>query len=204
MTEKEKMLQGKAYDPSDKELTLLRQKAHRLNNAYNSSLETEDKKREEILKEFGIEMGRGSFLQGPIYFDYGCFIRTGKNFYANFNFTCLDTCPITIGDNVFIGPNVSLYTAMHSLLPIERNSRFRPNGEMYDIEYGKPIAIGDNVWIAGSVSIGPGVHIGSGSVIGAGSVVIKDIPEGVLAAGNPCKVIRPLTQEDSWNKKNLF
>lgn len=123
----------------------------------------------------------------PFHCDFGKNITTGKNFYVNANCTILDVAKVTIGDNCLIGPNVSIYTAGHPIHPISRNSGY---------EYGKSVTIGDNVWIGGSSVICPGVHVGSNVVIGAGSVVTKDIPDWCIAAGNPCKVIRKITDED--------
>ena len=196
MTQKEKMLAGEPYDPSDKELTELRVKAHRLSQLYNQTPETEEEKRKEILDELLPNRGKGSFLQGPIQFDYGVFTTIGENTYANFNLTVLDCAPVTIGDNVFFGPNVSILTPMHPICYKERNMFRKENGQMTDREYAKPITIGSNCWIAGNVTICGGVTIGEGSVIGAGSVVTRDIPSGVVAAGVPCRVIREITDED--------
>lgn len=199
MTEKEKMLSGKIYDPTDPTLVKLREKAHRLSAEYNQSLET-DKKRSEILKELLPQMAENVFLQGPIQFDYGCFTSIGKNSYANFNFTCLDCCPVTIGENVFFGPNVSILTPVHPLRYQDRNPYVKEDGGTTDKEYARPITIKDNCWIAGNVTICGGVTIGSGCVIGAGSVVTRDIPDNVIAAGVPCRVIREITEEDSLEK----
>lgn len=195
MTEKEKMISGLIYDPTDDELVKQRQKAHRLSKEYNEILET-DENREKILKELIPNKGKGVFFQGPVQFDYGCFTEVGENTFANFNFTCLDCCPVKIGKNVFIGPNVSLLTPVHPLRYQQRNIYQREDGVYTDKEYAKPIVIGDNCWLAGNVTVCGGVTIGSGSVIGAGSVVTHDIPEGVLAAGVPCKVIREITEDD--------
>lgn len=128
-----------------------------------------------------------AFISPPFYCDYGTHIKVGKNFSANFNCTILDVGTVTIGDNCMLGPNVAIYTAGHPVHPEARNSGY---------EYGIPVTIGDNVWIGGSSVITPGITIGSNTVIGAGSVVTRDIPEGVVAAGNPCKVIRAVTDED--------
>ncbi len=195
MTEKEKMLAGELYDPSDDELLSLRRRAHKLCTDYNSLYE-DDEKRDAILKELMPDLGEGGYLQGPVFFDYGVFTRTGKNFYANFNFTVLDVCPVTIGDNVFVGPNVSILTPKHPLRWQERNAYKNGRGTVTDKEYGAPVTIGDNCWIAGNVTILAGAKIGSGSVIGAGSVVAGTIPENVLAYGNPCRVIRQITDKD--------
>ena len=196
MTEKERMLAGEIYDPSDKELADRRTLAHKLCKLYNDTFDTEEEKRKEIMDELFPTHKAGAYVQGPVYVDYGCFTNIGKNFYANFNLTILDICPVNIGDDVLMGPNVSIVTPLHPMCYEERNMRFRPNGEVYDYEYGKPITIGNNCWIASNVTIIGGVTIGDGSVIGAGSVVTKDIPAGSLAYGNPCRVIRQITEDD--------
>jgi len=204
MSEKEKMLAGKIYDPTDEELTILRTKAHRLSQHYNTLFEDDDL-RNTIIDELIPSKGEGLYLQGPIYFDYGIFTSFGKNCYANFNFTVLDVCPVNIGSNVFFGPNCSLMTPLHPLRWQERNIKFKDDKTAYDDEYAKPINIGDNCWISANVVITGGVTIGEGCVIGAGSVVTKDIPANSLAAGNPCKVIRDINEKDSIKyKKELF
>ncbi|MDD6331594.1 MAG: sugar O-acetyltransferase [Clostridium sp.] len=197
MTEQEKMLAGKLYDPTDEVLSRLRMKAHRLSQDYNRLYDDEEAERVRILKELLPNCGTGSYLQGPIYFDYGVFTSIGKNSFANFNFTVLDTCPVRIGDNVFFGPNCTLATPMHPLRYQERNMKRKPDGTLYDDEYGRPITIESNCWIASNVVVVGGVTIGEGSVIGAGSVVTKDIPPHSLAVGNPCKVIRRITEADA-------
>lgn len=139
-----------------------------------------------IVKElFG--KSEGAFLNPPFYCDYGSHIEVGKNFFANYNCTIIDVAKVRIGDNCQMAPNVAIYTAGHPVHPVSRNSMY---------EYGIEVTIGDNVWIGGNTVILPGVHIGSNSVIGAGSVVTKDIPDWVIAAGNPCKVIRKITDAD--------
>lgn len=195
MTEREKMLAGMLYDPSDTELAELRKKAHALSTRYNMLTE-DDPERGKIVSELVPNMGERGFVQGPVQFDYGVFTEIGDNFYANFNLTVLDCCKVTIGDNVMIGPNVSILTPVHPLCWQDRNMRFKPDGSPYDLEYAKPITIGSNCWIAGNVTICGGVTIGSGCVIGAGSVVTRDIPENSLAVGNPCRVIREITEAD--------
>ena len=196
MTEQEKMLRGMLYDPTDETLAKLRLRAHQLWRAFNATDETEVRRRSEILAELVPNMGEDTFLAGPIFFDYGVFTTFGARCYANFNLTVLDTCPVTVGDNVMFGPNCSLLTPLHPLLPEERNLRQRPDGSLYDLEYGAPITVESDCWIASDVKILGGVTIGRGTVIGAGSVVTHSIPAGVLAAGNPCRVIRPLTEAD--------
>lgn len=205
MTEKEKMISGKIYDPSDSELEALRIQAHRLSKDYNDTYDDEEEKREEILSRLIPNRSDGVYLQGPIQFDYGVFTTLGKNFYANFNLTVLDVCPVTIGDNVLIGPNCSLMTPIHPLRYQDRNIRQREDGTLYDYEYAKPITIKENCWLAANVTVCGGVTINEGCVIGAGSVVTRDIPPNSLAAGNPCKVIRQITEDDAIElKKELF
>ena len=196
MTEKEKMLAGLLYDPSDPELLELRLLAHRLCQEYNNTFETDEKRRTEILRELMPELDPQASLTGPIFLDYGRFIRMGEGSFANFNFTCLDCCPVYIGKNVLMGPNVSLLTPLHPLRWQERNPYRKPDGTLTDREYARPITIEDNCWIAGNVTVCGGVTIGEGSVIAAGSVVTRDIPAGVLAAGVPCRPLRPITEAD--------
>ena len=128
-----------------------------------------------------------AFINPPFYCDYGFHIDVGENFFANYNCTIIDVAKVKIGDNCQLAPNVSIYTAGHPVHPDSRNSLY---------EYGIGVTIGDNVWIGGNTVILPGVHIGSNTVIGAGSVVTKDIPDWVIAAGNPCRVIRKITEDD--------
>lgn len=205
MTEKEKMLSGKLYDTSDKELESIRTQAHRLSLLYNQTFDDEKEKREEILSKLVPDRKDGVYIQGPVYFDYGLFTSFGKNTYVNFNLTVLDICPVKIGDNVLIGPNVSLVTPVHPMRYQDRNIRKREDGTLYDYEYAKPITIEKNCWIASNVTITGGVTIGEGCVIGAGSVVTRDIPPNSFAAGNPCRVIREITDADSIElKQELF
>ena len=148
---------------------------------YNKMRPSMLKERNELLRGLLGKSDGDTFINQPFYCDYGSNIRVGRRFFANFNFTVLDAAPVTVGDDCFIGPNVSIYTACHSTDPVERNSRR---------EWAKPVTIGDNVWIGGSVTILPGVTIGSNVTIGAGSVVVKDIPDGCVAVGNPCRVVK--------------
>ena len=197
MSEQEKMLAGKLYDPSDSTLEAKRIRAHKLCQQFNVMPEDAGEVRDALLHEVFPHMGEGTCILAPVFADYGEFITFGTNCFANFNLTVLDTCPITVGDDVFFGPNCSLLTPLHPLLPEERKMRRHADGSLYDLEYGAPITIGNGCWIAADVKICGGVTIGEGTVIGAGSVVTRDIPSGVLAAGNPCRVIRKLTAEDS-------
>ena len=198
---KRKMLAGQLYDPSDAELTALLIKARKLARRYNQTDEDEPEQRSAILRELLPNSPNVPSLQAPIYFDYGCNTTFGRFSGANFNFTCLDVCPVYIGDNVMIGPNVTLATPVHPLLPEERNVRQLPDGSWYNLEYARPITIENNCWLASNVVVCGGVTIGEGSVIGAGSVVTRDIPAHSLAVGNPCRVIRTLTEADRMNRE---
>lgn len=200
-----KMKSGKIYDPSNAELTAMRRRAHRLCKEYNGLLEEEEQQRAEILRELLLSSGENLYLQGPIQFDYGRLTSFGADCYANFNLTVLDSCPVQIGNDVFFGPNCALVTPLHPMIAAERRIKRKADGTPYDDEYAAPITIGDGCWIASNVVICGGVTIGKNCVIGAGSVVVSDIPEGMFAAGNPCRVIRPITKEDSvYMKKSLF
>lgn len=205
MQEWEKMTIGKIYDTSDDLLKTQRNKAHKLCLDYNQLYEDKEDERNAILEQLIEDKGKGLYLQGPIQFDYGVYTSFGENCYANFNLTILDCAKVTIGDNVFFGPNCSLMTPMHPYLPEERNLKTKEDGTAYTIEYARPIQIGNDCWIASNVTVCGGVRIGDGCVIGAGSVVTRDIPAGSLAAGNPCRVIRKITEKDSIEfKKNLY
>lgn len=185
MTEKQRMLQGEHYNPLDRELVMARRRARALTEKFNRS-ET-GRERKELLKElFGAPLHR-VFIEPPFQCDYGTHIRFGSNVFLNFNCVILDPAPVTFGSNVFLGPGVHIYTATHPLDAAERRT-----GQ----ESAKPVSIGDDVWIGGGVIVLPGASIGCGAVIGAGSVVTGAIPAGVVAAGNPCRVIRSLQAPD--------
>lgn len=184
MTEKEKMLAGMVYDATNSEVVAELQTTREVLYEFNSLHPSETLRMKEILKDLFGKVGDDNFLiNQPFRCDYGKQISIGKRFFANFNFTVLDEAPVTIGDDCFIGPNVSIYTACHSTDPIERNTRQ---------EWAKPVTIGNNVWIGGCVTILPGVTIGDNVTIGAGSVVTRDIPSNTVAVGNPCKVVKTL------------
>ncbi len=186
MTENEKQEAGYLYTPSP-EMVAHRFKIQDAICEYNKLKPSALEERAEFLKGILGKVGKNVNILPPFKCDYGYHIEIGDNFFANYNFIVLDGNYVRIGNNVWIAPNVGIYAAGH---PFDREERI--NG----LEYAFPVTIGDNVWIGGGVSIIGGVTIGKDSVIGAGSVVIRDIPEGVLAAGNPCRVIRRLTPED--------
>lgn len=183
MTEKEKMLAGQVYNACDPEVITELNACKDLIWRYNNIQPTHLDERRQMLQQILGECDELVFINQPFYCDYGKNIRVGKRFFANFHFTVLDEALVTIGDNAFIGPNVSIYTACHSTDPKERNTRQ---------EWAKPVTIGNNCWIGGSVTILPGVTIGDNCTIGAGSVVVNDIPANCIAVGNPCKVVRVL------------
>lgn len=179
MTEKEKMLAGQVYQATDADLLVELNAVKDLCWEYNQIRPTKLKERNELLQQILGQADDDTFINQPFLCDYGKHIRVGKRFFANFNLVVLDEAYVTIGDDCFIGPNVSIYTACHSTDPQERNTRQ---------EWAKPVTIGNNCWIGGSVTILPGVSIGNNVTIGAGSVVVHDIPDNVVAVGNPAKV----------------
>ena len=161
-------------------------RARRLTQELNTADRSDYENLARIIKEL-LGKSEGAFINPPFYCDYGSHIEVGKNFFANYNCTILDVAKVVIGDNCQMAPNVAIYPAGHPVHPAIRNTAY---------EYGIEVTIGDNVWIGGNTVICPGVHIGSNTVIGAGSVVTKDVPDWVVAAGNPCRVIRKITEED--------
>ena len=183
-SEKEKMLAGELYDPFDSELIQARERARDLFQTLNLSRESEQASRRRILIDLFGKGGESVWMQPPFFCDYGSNIQLGERVYFNFNCVVLDVCLVKIGDYTLFGPAVQIYTAAHPL-----NAELRRKQE-----FGKPIEIGSNVWVGGGAIICPGVKIGSKTVIGAGSVVTKDIPDGVVAAGNPCRVMREITE----------
>ena len=180
MTEKEKMINGFIYNPVSPQLVLDRDKASRILTKYNKKVFHEVNMRNRMIKKLMNTSGY-FWIKPPFFCDYGYNIYLGKEVMVNFNCVFLDVCPIIIGDYTLIGPNTQIYTACHSLDYKERQE---------NKEFGKPVRIGDHVWIGGNVTILPGVSIGDHSIIGAGSVVTKDIPANVIAVGNPCNVIK--------------
>jgi len=196
MTEFEKMIKGELYDQACDELSSLRAKCSVLCNKYNRLKETNPKKRNKLLTKLMPNASKKCFIKGPIYLNYGINTSIGDRTYINFNCVILDVCKVNIGNDCFIGPNASIMTPMHALHYKERNKKEIGNNKLFDLEYGKPVTIEDNVWLASNVTVLPGVTIGNGSVIGAGSVVTHDIPPMSLAYGNPCKVIRQITEDD--------
>lgn len=185
-TELEKMLAGELYDAADPVLAQMRERARALCRALNETQETQRAERRALLQRLLGSGGDSASVQPPFFCDYGSNIRLGERVYFNFNCVVLDVCEVWIGAFTLFGPAVQLYTAMHPLSAAERRNK----------EYGKPIEIGADCWIGGGAIVCPGVKIGSKTIIGAGSVVTRDIPSGVLAVGNPCRVVRELTDDE--------
>ena len=183
-TERQKMLAGELYDPMDPELIAARAHARDLCQDLNATRESQAAERRRILRELFGKGGDTVWMQPPFFCDYGTNIELGQRVFFNFNCVVLDVCPIRIGDFTLFGPAVQILTPMHPL-----NAELRRKEE-----FGKPIEIGSDVWVGGGALILPGVTIGSRCVIGAGSVVTRDIPDGVFAAGNPCRVIRGIRE----------
>jgi maltose O-acetyltransferase len=181
-TERQKMLAGEMYDPFDPELVAGRTRARDLCQQLNATRESEDAERRRILRDLFGKGGDSVWMQPPFYCDYGSNIELGERVFFNFNCIVLDVCPVRIGDFTLFGPAVQIYTPLH---PLNAEQRRRE-------EYGKPITIGSDVWVGGGAIILAGVTIGSRAVIGAGSVVTRDVPDAVFAAGNPCRVVRPI------------
>ena len=187
MNHKDRMLAGLPYKAWMDGLSLERLENKKKIYAFNHLEPDRFEEKEKLLKEILGKTGEYVNIEAPFHCDYGYNIEVGENFFANYNFTVLDVGKVRIGANAQIAPNVSIYTAGHPVHPDSRNSGY---------EYGIDITIGDNVWIGGNVCILPGVTVGDNVVIGAGSVVTKDIPDNVIAAGNPCRIIRAITEED--------
>jgi maltose O-acetyltransferase len=180
-TEKEKMLGGEAYDPMDPQLLDERRRARLLLKAFNDTPERDERLR--LLHELIPASGRGAWVEPPFFCDYGGNITLGEQVFFNFNCVVLDVAPVRIGSRVMFGPAVQVYAATHPLNAAQRSS---------GVEFGKPIEIGDDVWVGGGAIICPGVRIGARAVIGAGAVVTRDVPEDVFAAGNPCRVVKQI------------
>ncbi|KAM9953045.1 hypothetical protein ACTFIR_008103 [Dictyostelium discoideum] len=181
MTEKEKMIKGLMYDSFDEELCKDRTEARELIHRFNNSMDKLERK--DITKQLFGSTGEKIYIEPTLRVDYGYNIHVGENFFANFGTIFLDTCTIKIGKNAMLAPNVQFYSATHPIDPTERNS---------GLELGKPITIGDNVWIGGGVIILPGVELGDNVVVGAGAVVTKSFGSNVVIAGNPAKIIKQI------------
>ena len=197
MTEEEKIKAGVLFCPGDPALKAIKLKAHKLDQDYNRLYEDETEKREAILDELLGGRGKNCFFQGPVTFHYGKHTFFGNNVFVNFNFTVQDDAEVHIGDNCNFGPNVTIVTPMHPMLPDERKAILCADGVTRRMCWAKPVTIGSDCWFGANVTVCPGVNIGNNCVIGAGSVVTHDIPDGCFAAGVPCRVIRELSEADS-------
>lgn len=184
-TEKEKMIAGKMYNPKDPELVEDMARAHALAEEYNEPEKRLD--RDRLIRQLFGTTGEEILVEANVRVDYGYNIHVGENFYANFDCTFLDVCPIVFGSNAMLGPDVKLYTPEHPLDPVERN-----RGE----EFGRPITIGDNCWIGGNATILGGVTLGDNVVVGAGSVVTQSFPDNAVIAGNPARMIKEIPSKE--------
>ena len=196
MTEEEKIFSGMLFQPDVSELAEIKTRAHNLCFRFNA-LEENDPERTGILAELLGGIGEGSFIQRPVMFHYGKHTVIGKGTFINFSFTAQDDARVTIGDHCDIGPNVTVVTPCHPMLARERRAMHDRDGNAVYLCYAKPVTIGNDVWIGANAVLCPGVTVGDGCVIGAGSVVTGDVPAGTFAAGNPCRVIREITEKDS-------
>ncbi|EAG5660796.1 maltose O-acetyltransferase [Listeria monocytogenes] len=184
-TELEKMIAGEMYDPSDRELAHGRNRARKFCREINDAMDSES--RASVLKRLFGGTKESVYVEPDFRVDYGSNIYVGENFYANFDCVILDVCEVHIGDNCMMAPGVHIYTATHPLDPVERNS---------GLELGKPVEIGDNVWIGGRAIINPGVKLGNNVVVASGAVVTKSFPDNVVVAGNPARVIKTIEVEE--------
>ena len=195
MTEREKMVAGLLYDANDTQLIKERLRARRLVRLFNQTTEEETQERSRLLKELFGSTGERINIEPSFHCDYGYNIHVRENFFANFDCVILDVCDVRIGDNCLLGPKVCLYTPMHPFDKEQRRTQFI-DGKPVMMEYGKPIAIGDDVWIGGSAVINPGVTIGNNVIVASGSVVVKDVPDHVVVGGNPARILRALDTKD--------
>ncbi|MEO2257514.1 sugar O-acetyltransferase [Paenibacillus amylolyticus] len=197
MREEERIMKGILFSPSDQELKTIKRRAHNLSQRYSQTFEEQTEERDQILQQLLGQIGKGGFLQGPIFFHYGVHTRIGDHFFGNYNLTIQDDAQVTIGNYTSFGPNVTIVTPVHPMIASERRQMVDQNGDVKSLCYARPVTIGNDVWISANVTVCGGVTIGDGCVIGAGSVVTRDIPPHSFAAGVPCKVIRKITDADS-------
>lgn len=205
MSEEQRIFDGKLYCPADADLKAKKLRTHNLCTKYNATFEDETELRCSIVRDIFSQLGEGCFFQGPLFVHYGCHTAIGNRLFANFNLTIQDDAPVTIGDDCNFGPNVTIVTPLHPLLPDERLKVRFPDGIERRVCRAKPVSIGNNCWFGANVTVCPGVTVGDNCVIGAGSVVTRDIPDNSLAVGVPCRVIRQIGKDDSvYKNPELF
>ena len=200
-SEEAKIFAGKLYTPADPELKAIKLLSHNRSQAYSALREDQVEERAALLKEMVAEFGPGSFIQGPVFFHYGSHTKIGARCFFNYNLTIQDDAAVTIGDDCNFGPNLTIVTPIHPILPNERKAMLDSKGNAKHLCYAKPVTIGHDCWFGANVVVCPGVTIGDNCVIGAGSVVTKDIPANSVAVGVPCRVIRTISEADSLRNK---
>lgn len=203
--EEEKIFKGILFNPGDSELKAIKMRSHKLSAQFSALNEDDVELRAHILSLMIGEFGEGSFIQGPVFFHYGKHTKIGKRCFFNYNLTIQDDAKVTIGDDCNFGPNFTIVTPVHPMLPDERRFMLDKDGIKRHFCYAKPVEIGKDCWFGANIVVCPGVKIGDNCVIGAGSVVTRDIPSNSFAAGNPCRMIRDITEADTMlNKPDIL
>ena len=200
-SEEKKIFRGTLFNPGDPELKAIKMRSHKLSAQFSATNEDDLELRAHILSLIIGEFGEGSFIQGPVFFHYGKHTKIGKRCFFNYNLTIQDDAHVTIGDDCNFGPNLTIVTPVHPMLPEERRFMLDKDGIKRHLCYAKPVVIGKDCWFGANVVVCPGVTVGDNCVIGAGSVVTRDIPPNTFAAGNPCRVIRDITESDTMLNK---
>jgi len=201
MNEEDKIFAGILFSPGDPELKAIKLRAHKLSAAFCQTNEDDVEVRASLIQLMLGEFGEGSFIQGPVFFHYGRHTKIGKRCFFNYNLTIQDDARVTIGDDNNFGPNFTIVTPVHPMRADERRLMHDASGAPKRFCYAKPVVIGNDCWFGANVVVCPGVTIGDGCVIGAGAVVTRDVPSDSFAAGNPCRVIRAITEADSMVHK---
>ena len=204
--EEKKIFAGQLFCPGDPELKAIKLRSHKLSQQYSALAEDQVEERNALIQQIVGEMGPGCFFQGPVFFHYGTHTKIGKSLFCNYNFTVQDDAMVTIGDHCNFGPNCTIVTPIHPMLPDERRTMLDKDGKPCHLCYARPVTIGNDCWLGANVVVCSGVTIGDGCVIGAGSVVTKDIPANSVAVGNPCRVLREIGEHDDkyyWRDKEI-